>query len=288
MEKMKLFQLTFLTALAPIFWGTTYIVTTEFLPPDRPLTAAVIRVLPAGIILLLYSMQMPAAKEIGRLVLLAFLNIGCFQSMLFASAYLLPGGIAAVAGSLQPLIIVLIMRIADRRRQNLTTLVFIVASIAGMCLMLVRKDAQLSVKGLAAAFTGAFVMALGTYLTSRWKFSLNKQAFAGWQLFLGGLMILPLVFIYEAEPLHLVMRNYFGYAYLALFGTLLAYYLWFQGVVELPAVAVSVLGLLSPVTAVAVGWIFIGQGLNLLQTIGFITVMVSVAVVQWSVNKRRN
>lgn len=25
-----------LTALAPISWGTTYAVTTEFLPPDRP------------------------------------------------------------------------------------------------------------------------------------------------------------------------------------------------------------------------------------------------------------
>ena len=30
-----------LTALAPVIWGTTYIVTTELLPPDRPLTAVV-------------------------------------------------------------------------------------------------------------------------------------------------------------------------------------------------------------------------------------------------------
>ncbi|HQU87532.1 MAG TPA: hypothetical protein PLC58_03010, partial [Denitromonas sp.] len=40
-----------LTALAPIIWGTTYIVTTELLPPDRPLTAALLRVLPAGLLL---------------------------------------------------------------------------------------------------------------------------------------------------------------------------------------------------------------------------------------------
>ncbi|EPQ2325096.1 EamA family transporter, partial [Klebsiella pneumoniae] len=41
-----------LTALAPAIWGTTYIVTSQFLPPDRPFIAALLRVLPAGIALL--------------------------------------------------------------------------------------------------------------------------------------------------------------------------------------------------------------------------------------------
>ena len=36
------------TALAPLIWGSTYLVTTEFLPPNRPFTAALIRVLPPG------------------------------------------------------------------------------------------------------------------------------------------------------------------------------------------------------------------------------------------------
>lgn len=37
-----------LTALAPLIWGSTYLVTTLFLPPERPFTAALLRVLPAG------------------------------------------------------------------------------------------------------------------------------------------------------------------------------------------------------------------------------------------------
>ena len=43
----------FLTALAPAIWGSTYIVTSQFLPPDRPFIAALLRVLPAGIALLI-------------------------------------------------------------------------------------------------------------------------------------------------------------------------------------------------------------------------------------------
>ena len=40
-------------AIAPILWGTTYIVTTELLPDYGPLTVALFRALPIGIVLML-------------------------------------------------------------------------------------------------------------------------------------------------------------------------------------------------------------------------------------------
>ncbi len=36
------------TAFAPAVWGSTYLVTTELLPANRPLLAAAVRALPAG------------------------------------------------------------------------------------------------------------------------------------------------------------------------------------------------------------------------------------------------
>ena len=38
------------TAITPAVWGTTYAVTTEFLPPGRPLLAGLLRALPAGLL----------------------------------------------------------------------------------------------------------------------------------------------------------------------------------------------------------------------------------------------
>lgn len=64
------------TALAPLIWGSTYWVTAEFLPPNRPLTAATIRVLPAGLLLLAYTREFPARGDWGKTVLLGILNIG--------------------------------------------------------------------------------------------------------------------------------------------------------------------------------------------------------------------
>ena len=49
-----------LTASAPIVWGSTYIVTTEFLPGFEPMTVAVLRALPAGLLLLLIARQLPS------------------------------------------------------------------------------------------------------------------------------------------------------------------------------------------------------------------------------------
>ena len=87
------------TAFGPVIWGSTYIVTTELLPPDRPFTAALLRTLPAGLLLVLWCRRWPAWGDwVGwrRLLVLAALNIGVFQALLFVAAYRLPGGVAAV------------------------------------------------------------------------------------------------------------------------------------------------------------------------------------------------
>ena len=43
--------------------------------------------------------------------------------------------------------------------------------------------------------------------------------------------------------------------YLSLAGTAFAYAIWFRGIARLPTVAVASLGVLSPLTAVAFGWV---------------------------------
>ena len=44
-------MIAYLAALAPIIFGTTYLLTSDFLPPGRPLLAALLRSLPTGLIL---------------------------------------------------------------------------------------------------------------------------------------------------------------------------------------------------------------------------------------------
>ena len=105
-----------LTALAPAIWGTTYIVTSQFLPPDRPFIAALLRVLPAGIALFIWCRRFPLRNEWWKLIVTGILNIGAFQALLFIAAYRLPGGLAAVIGAIQPLLVMLLAWCVDRQR----------------------------------------------------------------------------------------------------------------------------------------------------------------------------
>lgn len=273
---------TALTALAPLIWGSTYIVTTELLPPGLPMTAACMRTLPAGALLILLCRQLPARNEWLRLLVLALLNIGAFQALLFVAAYRLPGGLAAVIGATQPL---LVMGLAWGIGKQVPALYGVAASligVAGMAALLLAPGLRFDATGIAAAAAGAVCMACGTFLTRRWRLSLSVLSLTGWQLLLGGLMLTPLVFLLDPPLPHLSATHWAAYAYLSLFGSLLAYGLWFRGVKRLSPVAVSSLGLLSPLAAVLLGWALLNQALRGQALIGLAVVLLSVLAVQWS------
>jgi len=268
------------TALAPVIWGSTYIVTTELLPPGRPFTAALLRALPAGLLLTLLARRLPARGEWGRVALLGALNIGVFQALLFVAAYRLPGGVAAVVGSIQPLLVMVLAWALDRRQPAPLAIGAGVLGVVGMGLLLLSPGASWDVLGTAAALAGAACMATGNYLARRWRPQAPLLAFTGWQLVAGGLMQIPLVWWFDPALPALNASQFVGYAYLSVFGALLSYALWFRGVARLPPVAVSSLGLLSPLTAVVLGWALLGQRLGGISLLGLALVLASIVGVQ--------
>lgn len=275
-----------ITSIGPILWGTTYIVTTEILPPDRPFTAAVLRIVPAGLILILYTRLFPPRHEWGRMLILAALNLGFFQAMLFVAAYRLPGGLASVLGAIQPLLIMAIVWGADRIRPIPLALWAAIMGVVGMAALLLSPDSTWDPIGVAAAAAGALAMSFGTYLTRRWGTSLPILAFTGWQLFIAGLMIAPIALLFDPPLQSVTPLQTAGYLYLSLGGALLAYFLWFRGVARLSPVAVSSLNLLSPLTAVVLGWVLLDQRIEGLSMVGMVAVLASILLVQWASSRR--
>ncbi|KGA23960.1 ABC transporter permease [Pectobacterium brasiliense] len=271
-----------LTALAPAIWGSTYIVTSEILPPDRPFTAALIRVLPAGLLLLLFTRRFPARRDWWRVLVLSALNIGVFQALLFVAAYRLPGGLAAVLGAIQPLLVMVLVWAVDHRAPRLATLWSAIVGVAGMAILLLSPQTTFEPVGIAAALLGAVCMATGVWLTRRWKLDLPVLPLTGWQLFLGGLMLAPVAWQADAPLPTLTLPQWAAYSYLCLAGAVLAYGLWFRGVSRLPTVAVASLGLLSPLTAVVLGWVLLSQSMTGTAFLGLAIVLASVFAVQWT------
>lgn len=277
---MRNWQAVLITAIGPILWGSTYIVTTEILPPDRPFIAAALRTIPAGLLLILFTRRSPQRNEWLATIILATLNLGFFQAMLFVAAYRLPGGLAAVLGATQPLMIMAIVWVAERLSPGWAPFFAALLGVVGTAALLLAPDAQWDSVGTLAAGAGAFSMALGTYLTRRWIVKLPILAFTGWQLFIGGLVLVPVALLVDPPLQTLSALELGGYVYLSLGGALLAYVVWFKGVAQLSPVAVSSLILLSPVTAVILGWTLLDQAMRGWSLFGLLAVLLSILLVQ--------
>ncbi|GGU74955.1 ABC transporter permease [Streptomyces filipinensis] len=259
-----------LTALAPVSWGTTYAVTTEFLPPGRPLFTALLRALPAGLVLLALTRKLPRGGWWWRAAALGALNIGVFFPLLFVSAYRLPGGMAAVVGSVQPLFVLGLSALLLGQRPAPRSLVTGVVAALGVSLVVLEGTGTLDAVGVLAAVAATASMAAGTVLTKRWgrPDGVGPLALTAWQLTAGGLLIAPVAFLAEGAPPALDGRAAGGCAYLALANTAVAYWLWFRGIGRLSAPQVAFLGPLSPLTAAVVGWAALGQTLTPVQLSG--------------------
>lgn len=267
------------TAIAPALWGTTYVVTTELLPAGRPLLAATLRALPAGLVLLAIGGRLPTGSWWWRTAVLGTLNFAVFFSLLFTAAYRLPGGVAATVGAVQPLVVTLLAVVVVQERAVPARLAAAAVGAIGVAFLVLDGNAQLDAIGVAAALGGAMSMATGSLLVQRWGRPAPALTFAGWQLAAGGVLLIPITLLTERLPAEITAANIAGFTYLATLGGALAYILWFRGIAVLGARRATFLSLLSPMVATLIG-IARGEAFGSWHILGALLVLGSVVHAQ--------
>jgi probable blue pigment (indigoidine) exporter len=262
-----------LAALAPIAWGSGYYVTEAFLPPDRPLFGATVRALPFGLLLLALRPGLPRGIWWWRALVLGTLNIGAFFALIFVAAYRLPGGMAATLTATAPIMVMLIAWGLIRERPRAASLAGAAVGVAGVALLVLRSGVTVDPIGIAASFGAVAMSSVGFVLVKRWKPPVDLLTFTAWQLVAGGLVLLPIALVVEGAPPPLDLRAVGGFLYLGLFGTALAYVVWFRGLRRLPAGAVSLVGLLNPVSGTVTGVVLAGETFGPVQALGLLMVL---------------
>lgn len=266
---------TLITALAPATWGTTYLVTSELLPPGHPMFAALTRSLPMGLLALVITRRLPTGDWWWKAMVLGALNIGLFFSLLFVTAERLPGGVAATVGSVQPAIVALLAWLVLHERLSFWRLGWGLAGVVGVGLVVLGPAASLDGVGLLAGLAGAASMATGVTLSKKWgrPTGVGPTAYAGWLLTAGGLWLVPAVVVFEGVPDGVGVGAAGGYTWLAVVGGLVAYILWFRGIGRLPVTATALLGLLSPVVATVLGVVVLDERFTGAQFAGIVVTL---------------
>ncbi|QTL34021.1 EamA family transporter [Pseudoalteromonas viridis] len=282
MNNKQLIFWMMIAMIAPIIWGSTYIVTTELLPADKPLIASVLRALPAGILLVLLGRKLPQGVWWMRSIVLGLLNIGGFFYCLFVAAYLLPGGVAALIMSCQPIIVMLLGALLLKNKLKARQFVACLVGALGVSLLVLEPNMALPAAGVQAGLAGAISMATGIVLTKKWgkPADVSVYTFTGWQLVVGGLFLLPIALIQEGFPSALTVNNLIGYTYLSLIGALFAYVVWFKAIEKLPVVTVSFISFASPLSATLLGYLVLGEVLTLSQILGTCVIVLAITISQ--------
>ncbi|WP_396427156.1 DMT family transporter [Leifsonia sp. 1010] len=264
------------TAIAPVAWGSTYVVTRAVLPDDA-LWGAVIRALPAGVILLAISRRRPHGAWWWRSAVLGVLNTGGFFALVYAVAQRLPSGVASTVMAASPLVMMAAGRIILGQRPRALALAGGAAGIVGVALMLFGGADAVDGLGVVLAVTALVGSAIGYALATRWG-AVDLIASTAWQLLAGGLLVLPVAVIVEGAPPALDGAAIAGFAYVTVIATALAFVAWFAGLRHLPAGTVGLIGLLNPVTGVVLGALVAGEALSGRQLVGLAIVLAGIAL----------
>ncbi|MFE9319708.1 EamA family transporter [Nocardia sp. NPDC052278] len=259
--------------MGPCLFGTAFLAIQSL--PDAPLWNAVLRILPAGLVLIALRPARPEGIWWARATLLGMLNFGGFFGLQAVAAHRIPGAVVSTISAAQCIVVPLVVMMTGQRltpRQFWAPLL----GLFGVGLVVLRGTARLDLIGVGAAAALALLSGVGMVLTRRWGVppSTPPLSAIAWQMLAGGLVLLPLATLLEGEPPSLSWYQLVATGWLALAATAAAFALFFGGLLRgVEATAGSRLMLLGPVVAVILGWTFAGQSLTIVQLAGISLVL---------------
>lgn len=267
-----------LTAIAPIAWGSTYFVTSRYLPAQLPLTGAAIRALPAGLLLLALRPALPKGSWWWRAPLISVLTVGGFFVLIYLAGQRLPSGVASIMMASSALAMVLFAWALLGSRPTLRSLGGATLGILGVIPLVGGATLALDPVGVGASLLAMLSTSLGYVLTSRWQPPVPPITFAAWQLTFGGLMLLPVALAVEGLPPAFDATTLAGFAYLTLVATALAYVVWFTGLRELSPATIGLIGLLNPLSGALLGVLAGGERLSVAQAVGIALIAAGILI----------
>ncbi|MFJ9122930.1 DMT family transporter [Streptomyces sp. NPDC102340] len=265
-------------ALAPVAWGANYFVTHQYLPADSPWWGAALRALPAGCLLLALSRKLPRGAWWWRSAVLGLLNTSAFFLLVYVAAHQLTTATASTLMALSPAALMLSAWALLSERPRMAPLTGAAIGLGGVVLMLAGQAGAPSVSGLLASAGALASSSVGYALSKRWDSEAGVLATTAWQLTFGGVLLLVAALVFEGGPPPLAAPGVAALAYTAVIATALAFVAWFTGLRHLPAATVGLIGLLNPVTGVALGVALGGEPLTVRQAAGMALVLVGIAL----------
>jgi drug/metabolite transporter (DMT)-like permease len=278
--------------LATIYlvWGSTYLAIRVMVETVPALLGSGVRFVLAGAAMLavlavrggLRALR-PTRRQLAGAALIGALLPGA-NAVVTVAEVDVPSGLAALLIGSVPLVVILLRR-ATGDRVARASMAGVVLGFGGVALLLLpgeRPDGA-TLAGMLALLGAAVMWASGSFLIPRLELPRGTLASIGWQLLLGGLMIVAAGLVAgeggDVHPGAFSGDSLLAFAFLVLIGSVLAYSVYAWLLRNVPVSKVATYAYVNPMVAILLGWLILGETVTGAMLAGAAVIVAAVAVV---------
>lgn len=297
------FPFTSLMLIAPFFlWGTAMVAMKGVMNETTPLFIATFRLIPAGILVLMVGVilgkpQPQTVKAWLWIALFALIDGAFFQGFLAEGLMRTNAGLGSVIIDSQPLAVALLSSWLFGEIIGLWGSLGLGIGIIGISLIglpdqlifdvfqgnfqaIVFSWSQVFNSGELFMLWASLSMAIGTILIRFVTRHVDPIIATGWHMILGGIPLLILSINFESEQIiHLNLNSWMALSYSAIFGSAIAYGIFFYLASKGNLTSLSALTFLTPVFALFFGNLLLDEVLSPLQWFGVSLTLVSIYLI---------
>lgn len=293
-----------LLLIAPFFlWGTAMVAMKGTIPHTTPLFMAGIRLLPAGMLILIAAAFMNRSQPQGWkawlwIALFGLVDGTLFQGFLAEGLTRTGAGLGSVMIDSQPIAVALMARILFGELVGVWGWLGLGIGIVGISLLglpkawilgLLQGDTsvlagnivqQLTQNGQWLMLLAALSMAVGTVLVRYVCKHADPVIATGWHMILGGIPLFLGSAMWESQQwTALNGLDWMALTYSTVFGSAIAYALFFYFASSGNLTSLSSLTFLTPIFALLFGNLFLGEVLNTVQWVGVGLTLISIYLI---------
>ncbi|MFC4549334.1 MULTISPECIES: DMT family transporter [Halorussus] len=279
-----------LFVLLATLWGFSFLAISVGLESLAPVLFAAFRYDVAAVLLLGYALAGDTAwRPTGRENVGAVLAGGVFlvaaNAFLFLGQQTVPSGVAAIMQSLVPIATSLwALALLPEERVSARGAVGILLGFVGVGLIVRPDPANLlgaDVVGRLLILVQVTGVALGGVLIQRSRPTLDSAALSGWSMLVGGVVLHSVSSaIGERFALPTTLEAGLAVAYLGVFATALAFFIYFTLLEVRGALETSLVAYLVPVVATVVGVVVLNESITPTTVVGLLVVFAGFVVLK--------
>lgn len=281
-----------------LIWGTTWFFIKFGLEDLPPISFAAARFTLAlfilGIIIFLQKIPLPKTKRDWKLLALTgFLQFSVNYSFVFWSEQYISSGLAAV---LQAMISVfgLVLAWVHLPDEKITwiKIASVLLGIGGVAIIFIEQlqiNSWLAFAGCVAIVVGAYAAAHASILVKAFGGNLHPASLVFGQMLCGLLPLLIYGFVKDGNPLSLnwTWRAIISVFYLTIFGTIIAFWLYYLLLSKIESNKAMMISLVTPLIAVVVGNVFLGERLPPQTFFGGALILASIGLIVFGKGKAK-